>query len=171
MSALVPPHALTFCVAAAIIAMLFARPTGRWSGRGAIFGFLLLLSLGGVFAFTLSPGPVPPGQCAGFAPHWWESLWTVSDVSANVALGIPLGVCVASIRPPLRAGMAFFCALAVPLLVEGIQLVAPIGRACQTSDIVANMVGVTGGAAAALVACVLLSLGRKRRDVLSGRDT
>lgn len=125
-------------------------------------GWALLMSLCVVLSATMTPsreallfGMRSSGTCdfsrIGVAP-WWE-LSHIDDASLNLLLFVPLGISTA-LLPRSRAKLVVLAgALVLPASIELIQLVAtPLGRECQSADVVDNLSGLVLGILAASVA-------------------
>ena len=75
------------------------------------------------------------------------------DTAGNVVALIPLGFAIASIPRSRRKLAVLLGAIALPFAVESIQYIAtPLGRACQSSDVIDNLTGLFLGLAAGAVA-------------------
>jgi glycopeptide antibiotics resistance protein len=150
--------------------VLLARPLARRLGTRASVTFLFVISVGLIVATTLTPHvtafagePLDSKACdirrTGLIPL--EVLLRVNESSLNVLLFIPLGLAV-SLLPAGRTRMWLLVgALAMPFLVELIQLSLPmLGRGCQSADIFDNVTGVVIGLAMGLGAT---AIGRRLR--------
>ena len=142
-------------------------------------GWTLLMSVGVVLAATLTPsrealvfGIRGSGTCdfsrIGLA-SWWE-LSHIDDSSLNILLFVPLGICTA-LLPRSRATLVVLAgALVLPASIELIQLLAtPLGRECQSADVVDNLSGLVLGILAATVprrawSCWAIRRSGRRRD-------
>ena len=75
---------------------------------------------------------------------------------------IPLGFAIAMVPRSRRKAAVLAAAVALPFVIEATQLVVtPLGRACQSADVVDNLTGlVLGLVAGAVVAWLAPALGR-----------
>ncbi len=118
-------------------------------------GWALVMSLGVVLSATITPsreallfGALGSGTCdfsrIGLAS--WHQLSHLDDVSLNVLLFVPFGIAI-GLCPRSRAKLAVLVgALALPVAIELLQLVAvALGRQCQSSDVVDNLSGLLLG--------------------------
>ena len=132
-------------------------------------GWALLMSLGVVLSATITPsreallfGSQGSGTCdlsrIGLAPL--QDLSHLNDTSLNILLFVPLGL-VIGLCPRSRATYIVLAgAFVLPASIELIQLlVPPLGRACQSADVIDNLtglvVGLVGGVVARLLAGTL----------------
>lgn len=137
-------------VIAIALSSYVARRLQTWRPVAA----LLMIGFGLVLAATLTPtaealnGAASDGVCRmwrlGFLPL--DALLRVNGASLNVLLFIPLGVAV-GLLPRARATVpVVIAAVALPFVVEAIQLVVtPLGRQCQIDDIFNNLLGLAIG--------------------------
>jgi glycopeptide antibiotics resistance protein len=145
-----------------ILALLLGGSVARRLGTTRMVATLLILSLGVVLSATVTPSrdalmgmPKIPAGCdlsrVGLAP--WREYVHVDDTSLNVLLFIPLGAFIGVLpRSPYRWPVAV-AAIILPFAIEGFQLVVtPLGRACQSADVVDNLLGLTLGLVAGLTA-------------------
>jgi VanZ family protein len=142
-----------------VVALIAAGPVARRLATSRSTAFLLVLGIAGVLAITLIPQPVaarPPADAGCLIPDLalpaQGRLFTFNDESLNVALFVPLGFALGLlVGHPGFAPLAVF-AVALPWLVEAVQLaVPPLGRACQSGDLTANLLGLLFGVAIAFV--------------------
>ena len=122
--------------------------------RGLAFGLVLFAGI--IASATLTPftGAATraehPGTCdlsrMGLAPL--GDLLRPGDVSGNVLLFIPLGVCLALLPRSRSKAILIAAAVAYPFAIEGTQLFAPmLSRQCESADIVDNLTGLIAGLA------------------------
>jgi hypothetical protein len=120
---------------------------------------LLLLGVSLVLSATMVPtaaaleGQASDGVCdlsrMGVAPI--AELTSVNFTSLNVLLFVPLGMAVGLLPRGRATALVAACAIALPFVVEGIQLtVTALGRGCQSADIVDNLLGLVIGIAIGL---------------------
>lgn len=71
---------------------------------------------------------------------------SVNDVLLNVLLFIPFGLAIGLAPPSRRAAALVLAGVTLPFAIEMTQLlVIPLGRSCQSADVVDNLVGLTLG--------------------------
>ena len=156
-------------VAVIVAAAASGRLARAWRlSRAVAFG--LVFSLGLIVAATLTPsrdallfGIPGPGTCdlSGFLPPALSDLRTLNDTSLNVLLFLPLGLTVGVAAPSRRTLALVVASVALPFAIEGIQLVVtPLGRACQSVDVVDNLTGLVLGGAIAVLASAAARLVR-----------
>ncbi len=121
----------------------------------------MLMSLGIVILATLLPtGDALASSDARF--EWCDlerltfpppaELLAVTDTLRNVLLFIPLGLTLGLLTQTRRAAILIALAYALPFIIEILQLVLlPLGRGCQSADVIDNALGLTLGLATALV--------------------
>jgi glycopeptide antibiotics resistance protein len=138
----------------AVVGAFLAPAFGRWLGSTALRAWFVLLGVGIVLSATLTPlnegGQLPLGSCDFSRVHLapLADLLRVSSASLNVILLVPLGVAVGLLPPGRRTTGVLIVALALPFMVEVVQSLAPLGRGCQTADMVDNLLGLVLGLAA-----------------------
>jgi glycopeptide antibiotics resistance protein len=94
-----------------------------------------------------------------------RQLFNFDETSLNVLLFVPLGVTVGLASSPRRLLALLGLALALPVAIEAIQLVAtPLDRACQSGDVIDNVSGFLVGFVPALLASVAIRAGRAFAD-------
>ena len=164
------PLLLPVLVAFVIGGLAVARPLARRLGTRAIVAFLLVISFGLIVAITLTPHadafagePIPFESCdlsrVGFIPL--VTLLRVNEASLNVLLFVPLGLAVSLLPTGRTRSWMLVGALALPFIVELIQLAAiSLARGCQSADIFDNLTGVVLGLAIGLGA---RAVGRRLR--------
>jgi glycopeptide antibiotics resistance protein len=75
-----------------------------------------------------------------------RELTRVNEASLNVLLFVPLGLAVAMLPRTRGAALVALGAVALPFVVEGLQLVVTVlGRGCQTADVFDNLLGLAVG--------------------------
>ena len=79
-------------------------------------------------------------------------LLAVTDTMRNVLLFIPLGLTVALLTGTRQRTMLIALAYALPFIIEVTQLLlSPLGRGCQSADVIDNALGLSVGLAIGLV--------------------
>ena len=164
-------------VATVIVSALVCRPIARWLETGALRAWLLLVSLGLIGVTTLTPqrdalefGMVGTGTC-DFSRVWLASPSFYAgrnDSAENIGLFIPLGAAIALLPARMRPA-ALVAGILLPVAIEVFQRQATmLNRACQSADVVDNLVGLgLGLALGASLAGVAALVRIVRRDRLS----
>jgi hypothetical protein len=165
------PWLVPGCLLALAVSTLASGRAARWLGVRRPVAWVLLMSAGVILAGTVTPLVVDHGpdlsivrSCdlsrIGMAPI--EELRWPGDVTGNIVMFIPLGFAVALVPRSRRKTAVLVAAVALPFAIEATQLlVTPLGRACQSADVVDNLTGLLLGlAAGAVVARVAPTLGR-----------
>jgi glycopeptide antibiotics resistance protein len=145
-----------------ILALVLGGSVARRLGTTRIVATLLIVGLGAALSATITPSrealmgmPQISAGCdlsrIGLAP-WWDYVH-VDDASLNVLLFVPLGVAIGLMpRSRIQAGLILGSVL-LPVAIETTQLVAtPLGRACQSADVVDNLLGLVVGLGVGLTA-------------------
>lgn len=144
--------------------------------------WVVVMSLGVILAATLTPlhealasGAQGSSTCdmsrLGLAPI--RELIGINDTSLNVLLFIPFGAAVGAIQRSATKLALVAGAIALPFLIESLQLVTPIlDRGCEAADVVDNLtglvIGLTAGALAGRVRPGTFSDQSDRNHVRSG---
>lgn len=150
-----------------VVALVVARPVGRWLHTSAVGTLLWVLVLGGVLTLTATPGlsyftarscalglvsPLPPRE-----------LFALGEESLNVWMFVPLALLATLPRSRRALRVALGVTFALPVVLEGLQWSLPaMGRACQSSDIVNNLTGVVIGVGVGVVVRIGYSRWRSR---------
>jgi glycopeptide antibiotics resistance protein len=146
------------------VATFFSRQVARSFGSTRLHAFVLLVSVGGIVALTLTPAGDVGGHACRLPSSWPISLDDFvppTDRGLNVVLFIPLGIALGLMpRSPLKAEAVFLAALA-PLLIELTQSIAGLGRTCEATDVVDNLTGLAVGYLIAGVVGVVLRRWRR----------
>lgn len=138
---------------------LASERVARAVGSSRLLSFVFIASIGVVASATLTPftgSPTPhPGSCdmsrIGLAPI--HDLLRLGDVSGNVLLFVPLGICLGLLPPSRARALLIAAAMAYPFIIEGTQLVlVPLNRACESADVVDNLTGLVAGVAVVTLA-------------------
>ncbi len=151
-----------FLIPGAVIAALLALAAGRAIGQGFRIGrgaaMVMLFSTGLILAGTLTPqwqalayGAKGTGTCdlSRIGPPSFDDLVGGSDVAGNILMFIPLGATIALVPRSRRKAVLVVGAVALPFAIETVQLLAPaLDRACESADVVDNLIGLAGGLAA-----------------------
>ncbi len=156
-------------IIAALAGLLLAGPVGRWLRTRPAVAWLLVVSVGLIVAATLTPIHGPSGidltqtRPCDFERRWFAPLaemTSVTDVSLNVALFIPLGLSIAWLPRSRRTLAVVVLAAALPFVVEGLQYFVPVlARGCQSGDVIDNLTGLgVGLVAGALIRAVATRL-------------
>lgn len=143
-----PPYAIVGLLACMVLGCIFVPLIKKTTEQSLLFNWLLFVAWTGAVAFTLTPAntfnPLG-GLCHSLIfSQWWEQLFVISDVSLNVALFIPLGILIMFVKKYKR--FLIVGCFATPVLIELIQkFIEPLNRACQLSDVLANLIGLSLG--------------------------
>ena len=158
-----PALLVTILVGAGLTPMV-ARRLGapRW------LSFVLIMSVGLIVAATLTPLQTAldgvllhPGTCdlrhVGLSDLIYGGLrW--NDARLNVLLFVPLGVAIGLLSPSRRRLTLLGVAAVSPIVIELTQMLAvQLGRGCQLSDMVDNLMGLAIGFILGAVGTRLLS--------------
>jgi len=153
--------------------ILLGRRVGRGLRSSPIVGALLVASVGAIASATLTPldgrlhlEDIGPRACdfsrMALAPL--SELRGITDTSLNIALFVPLGLAVALLPRSGRSLAILLAAVALPFAIELTQLVlAPLGRGCQSADVIDNLTGLVVGMSVGLaLRAVVVMLARRR---------
>ncbi len=153
--------ALALAVSVSLVAF---RPLARVLRAPRPVAFLLLLSLAGIVALTLTPG------ADAFLPyHYFRDcvvdvvrpigfgrVLNLGERGLNVLLFIPFGAAIGALPWSKVKGGLLVAGLVLPFAVEGIQYLVPaLDRSCSTVDVIDNLTGLGIG----LVIGVVVRLG------------
>lgn len=148
------------------------RPAARVLGTPRGLTFLLVLSLSGIVALTLTPGndafsPYLFQDCfvRFVRPIGFERFTNLGERGLNVLLFIPLGLAIGALpRSGIKWALAIG-AISLPFLIEGLQYAVPVlARSCSSVDVVDNLTGLVVGLVVGLVARLGLTLASRTRD-------
>ena len=144
-----------------VVALLLAQRMAQRLGSTRATAFILLASLGAIVAVTLTPGrglsAHPVGCDMGrLGPAAFDEYLAGNDTTFNVLLFVPLGFALAVLPgSTLKLGL-LAAAILLPFAIETVQLIAmPLGRACQSADVVDNLSGLALGAATGIASAAL----------------
>jgi glycopeptide antibiotics resistance protein len=141
---------------------LARRRAATWLRIPDPLGWATIVALGVILSATLTPlhsvaetTAATASGCDlsrfGLAPL--DDLLKPSDVSLNVVLFIPLGLVLGWIPWSSHKALAIGLAAALPIMIEGIQLlVTPLDRGCESADVFDNLTGLVIGLATGFVA-------------------
>jgi hypothetical protein len=142
-------------VVALTIGILASGRVGAWLGIHRGLAAFLIFSLGVIIAGTLTPleaGEVLPPELRATCDLSRLHLATAADlangndVAINILMFMPFGFAVGSIRWSWRKLGVMIGAIALPLVIEGVQLtVLSLGRGCQSADVIDNLTGLVIG--------------------------
>ena len=164
------PWLLPGAIVALLLGYALSERAARWLGTTRPVAFVLLVTVLVILAATLAPPgrspavvTVAPGTCdlsrIGFAS---PAQLLARDVAGNVLAFIALGFAIGLVPRSRRKALVVAGAIALPVLIEAIQLVAtPLGRLCQSGDVIDNLTGLVIGLVAAAV-YVRVRRGRQR---------
>ena len=137
------------------IGLFVSRPIGRLLTVGRPLAWAIVAGFGLIVSATLTPlrggldlQAVATGTCdlSRIGPAPVALLVHVNETSLNVALFIPLGIAIGLVRTSRPRTALILGSIALPFVIEAIQLLAPIlDRGCQSSDVVDNLTGLAAG--------------------------
>jgi hypothetical protein len=140
-----------------VVSLAAAGRVGRALGIRRALAFVLLMAFGIIVAATLTqPGKAIHFGFAGsgtcdltrLGPAPLGQLLAVNEASLNVLLFVPLGVVIGLLPRSRRKAVLLGAAVALPFVVEGIQLVVTaLDRACESADVADNLTGLVLGLA------------------------
>jgi hypothetical protein len=156
---------LPWLIPGCLLALVVSTPASARVARGLDVrrpvAWMLLMSMGVILAGTLTPlvvenrlGLSHPGSCdlSRIGPPSLDQFPWPGDVLGNMAMFIPLGFAIAVVPRSHRKAAVLVAAVALPFVIEATQLrVAPLGRACESGDVVDNLTGLFIGLAAGAV--------------------
>jgi glycopeptide antibiotics resistance protein len=131
-------------------------------------GWALLMSLGVVLSATVTPsreallfGAQGSGTCdlsrIALAPL--QDLSHLNDTSLNILLFVPLGLAIALCPRSRPKYVVLAVAFVLPASIELTQLlVPPLGRECQSADVIDNLTGLVVGLSGGVMARVLAGM-------------
>ncbi len=161
-------------LALAVASVVLAGPLARRLGSGGPAAALLLLACSAPFAMTLPPSSVGVTEDAvrvcdtALRPlgQWGRG----GEELANVLLTAPAGLLLVALLPRGAAALALLVAAGFPLLVEGVQFAVPaLGRSCEVTDVVLNLLGLAVGAGLGLVLRPMVAAAPHRSALRRGR--
>ena len=168
------PGFLPGVAASFVVGAVSSGRAARALGGARAVSFGLVLFAGIIASATLTPytGAAPgsqhPGTCdfTRIGPASMQDLLRVGDVSGNVLLFVPLGVCLALLPRSRSKATLIVAAVAFPFLIEGTQLLVPmLSRQCESADIVDNLTGLFAGLALGALARLLFTRVSTRSDL------
>lgn len=145
-----------------VVSLAFGRRVGLMLRTRPILGFALVMALGVALSATVTPshdalarGLVGTGTCdfTRFGLPTRNQLAWPGEIVLNILLFLPLGFAI-GLSPPSRAKLVVLVlAYFLPFAIEVVQLVAiPLGRECQSGDVIDNLTGLTLGIVVATAA-------------------
>lgn len=157
-----------------IIGFLARRKVAEVLGVSPAHAWAAVVSIGLILSATLTPFHLAAGvdgsRIAGcdFSRVGFASLHEIlkfDDPTLNILLFIPLGVVIAFVPGARRKSLFLAAAIALPVVIETIQLVAtPLQRACQSADVFDNATGlIIGFALGAIAKATLDAFWRRHR--------
>lgn len=141
--------------ASILVAVLLNRPVGRALRTGPHLGWSLIVGLGIVLSATLTPSAealemgltgIRACDLSRLWPASLEEILRLRSAGLNILLFVPLGAAIGLLPRARRKAVVIAAAAALPFAIEAVQmLVVPLDRACQSADIIDNLVGLTLG--------------------------
>lgn len=158
------PWFLPGVAVSAAISLVAGGRAARWLATRRAVGTLLLFAAGIVVSATLTPGGGEDAAAAasrgavscdfsriGLPPL--GLLRGLNEVSLNVVLFAPLGFAIGLLPRSRRTLAVVLAAIAFPFVIEATQaLVTPLGRGCESADVIDNLLGLVGGMVVGVVA-------------------
>jgi hypothetical protein len=149
-----------------VLGVALCVPLGRALGIASMNAWLLIFGFGFAVAATLTPslqalteGAIGTGTCdlSRFTPPPLSQILSFDDISLNVILFLPLGLAVGFIPRRSFQLTLIVVAVALPFVIEAIQLVVTqLDRACQSGDVVDNLFGFAIGLVVGMIASGLI---------------
>jgi glycopeptide antibiotics resistance protein len=143
---------------------------GRWLGTSDAVGWAFVVSIGLIFAATLTPlreGAIegrPAQTGCDFSRVGFVSLREIlraDDPDRNILLFLPLGAVIAFVPGLRRKAALLAAAFLAPIAIEvGQLLLTPLHRACQSADVFDNATGLFLGFAIGSVVLLVAHAGR-----------
>jgi Mn2+/Fe2+ NRAMP family transporter len=153
------PWFIPVMAAGIALALLTARPVAARLGSSWVAAFVLIASAASILGATITPDAsalashavATPCDLSRITPAPPATYLRIGEESLNVLLFVPLGLAIGLMpgrsRRVLGVGAVMF--------IVGIELtqllVVPLGRGCQTADIVDNLAGLLVGICTASV--------------------
>ena len=164
------PWLLPGAAIALVAGVAASGPVGRSLGVARVVAAVIIVSMGVILAATLTPCPCLPEPGTGGACDLSRiglpspsQLIAPLDTAGNILAFIPLGFAIALVPRSRRKGALLAGAVALPFAIETIQLLAtPLGRACESADVVDNLTGLVLGLVAGTIAARITGSGRAR---------
>jgi glycopeptide antibiotics resistance protein len=165
------PWLVPVCLLALVVSTLASGWVARALDIRRPVAWMMLLSLGVIIAATLTPlvadsrlDLIHPGSCdlSRMGPPAPNQFPWHGDVLGNILMFIPLGFAIAVVPRSRRKAALLVAAVALPIVIEATQLVVvPLGRACESGDVVDNLTGLfIGLAVGAVVSGLAPMIGR-----------
>lgn len=153
------PWLLPGSAASLVISLLASGPVGRWLGARRSVAGLMLLTIGIILSGTVTPlaRDFVEGEPSGcdltrIRPATLAEIFGPSDVLGNIVMFVPLGFAVGLIPGSRRKAAVVVGVVALPFVVELVQLVATrLNRGCESADVVDNLTGLVIGLGAGFV--------------------
>ncbi len=149
------PGLLPGVALAVILGFALRIRVARVLGTSRLVAWGLVAGIGLVIAATLTPGAEAivdgtsgSGRCdlsrMTLAPL--REILELDETGMNVLLFAPLGLALGLLPRSRGKALLILAAIALPFVVEGIQLVVtPLGRQCQSADVIDNLTGLVVG--------------------------
>lgn len=151
------PLLLPGIAVAAVVGVVVRRPLARALRIRPAVAFVLVVSVGVIVSATLTPlrsafGDQEP-EAAGcdlsrLGPPSVAEILEIYDAALNILIFVPLGAIIASAPSSRPRTVLAVGAVALPFAIEMTQLLVPaLHRACQSADVIDNLIGLGGGLA------------------------
>ena len=152
------------------VSLAASGSVSRILGVRRLLAWLIVVGLGLILSATLTPhrdalecGAASPGHCnvsrIAFASA--GEYFAGNEATGNVLMFIPLGIMIAILPRSHSKLIALLAAIALPFAIEATQLLVPVlGRACESGDVIDNLLGLAIGQALGAAPGVIVSRGR-----------
>ena len=147
-------------------------------GTSRLVAWGLVAGIGLVIAATPTPGAEAivhgtsgSGQCdlSRMTLVPLREILELDETGMNVLLFAPLGLALGLLPRSRGKASLILAAIALPFVVEGIQLVVtPLGRQCQSADVIDNLTGLVVGLLGGIVIEGYIPRGRRGRSSRPG---
>lgn len=156
----------------ALVATAGCRRLARALDARPAIAWMLVMSVGLILSATLTPqgaafaGATGSSTCdlTRMGPATLSEYLTPGDTSGNVLLFIPLGVMIGLLPRSRGRAVLLVVAITLPFAVEATQLLLPaLDRACESADVVDNLLGLAIGLALAMAGGFMAQVGHRRQ--------
>ena len=144
-----------------VISWVLAPPVARILRIDRRLAWLLVFSIGLVLAVEATPLRAPFGidisaqRPCDLGRRWFATvpeIMAMGDVALDIALYVPAGVAIALLPMSRRSAVLIAGVVALPALIEAVQLVIPaLARGCQSGDAIDGLTGLGVGLGLGLV--------------------
>lgn len=145
------PGFLPGIVVSIVVGLAISGRVARALAVRRILAYALVVSATLILSATLTPGGQGSrhGTSCDFSrvgPAPVAEILVIGEVSLNVFLFVPLGLVLSMVPRSRRKAGLLAAAIALPFVIEAIQLLAvALDRACQSADVTDNLTGLSTG--------------------------